>query len=306
MEIKLHFLNVGNGDCTIIELPDGNLMMVDICNGGGTNSELTDPISYLYDLQSKRILSLLFVNPIAYLHALLSKPKLFRYVQTHPDMDHMDGLSLLERKCTIINFWDTDNTKPRPDFSSPYSKGKPEDWDAYQRLRQKAKRFYRSLSPVTLRDGQRYPYDLYVLHPTREAVYYANQSGDWNHVAYVLLLKFKSFKALIAGDVDNGVWEELYDWASRDNTARDLVSNITVFKVSHHGRRSGYCGSDWLNLTNPKEIVISKGSVPGEQSAYGNYYNYKKGAEHLWLTSRGDVICCYDSVSNKYSIKYRG
>jgi hypothetical protein len=42
-------------------------------------------------------------------------------------MDHMDGLSLLERKCTIINFWDTDNTKPRPDFSSPYSKGKPED-----------------------------------------------------------------------------------------------------------------------------------------------------------------------------------
>jgi competence protein ComEC len=286
MEIKLHFLNVGNGDCTIIELPDGNLMMVDICNGGGTNRQLTDPITYLYSLRPN--------------------PSLFRYVQTHPDMDHMDGLSLLERKCTIINFWDTDNTKPRPDFSSPYSKGKPADWEAYQRLRQKAKHYYRSLSPVTLQGGQRYPYDLYVLHPTPQAIADANQSEDWNHAAYVLLLKFASFKALIAGDVDDSVWEELYDWASRDNTARGLVSNITVFKVSHHGRRSGYCGSDWLNLTNPKEIVISKGSVPGEQSAYGNYYNYKKGAEHLWLTSRGDVICCYDSVSNKYSIKYRG
>jgi competence protein ComEC len=285
MSMTLHFLNVGNGDCTIIELPDGYLMMVDICNGGGTNRPLTDPITYLYSLRPN--------------------PSLFRYVQTHPDMDHMDGLSLLERKCTIINFWDTANTKPRPDFSSPYSKGKPADWDAYQRLRQKAKHYYRSLSPVTLQGGQRYPYDLYVLHPTPQAIAHANRSGDWNHAAYVLLLKFASFKALIAGDVDDDVWEELYNWASRNNIARDLVSNITVFKVSHHGRRSGYCGRNWLNLTNPREIVISKGSVPGEHSAYGNYYNYKNGAEHLWLTSQGDVICHYDSTSKKYSIDYR-
>ncbi|MFA0742014.1 MAG: hypothetical protein DFNUSKGM_002134 [Candidatus Fervidibacter sacchari] len=283
MNMKLHFLNVGNGDCTIVELPDGNLMMVDICNGGGTNRQLTDPIVYLYNLRPN--------------------PSLFRYVQTHPDMDHMDGLALLERKCTITNFWDTENTKPKPDFSSPYSKGKPADWDAYQRLRKNAIHFYRGTNPVTLKGGGRLPYDLYVLHPTKEAVEAANRSEEWNHAAYVLLLQYASFKVLIAGDVDDSVWEELYDWASRNSITRTLVSNITVFKVSHHGRRSGYCGADWLKLTNPKEIVISKGSVPREQSAYGNYYNYKKGAEHLWLTSQGDVICYYDSASNKYSIK---
>jgi len=285
MRMTLHFLNVGNGDCTIIELPDGNLMMVDICNGGGTNRSLTDPITYLYSLRPN--------------------PRLFRYVQTHPDMDHMDGLAALVQKCKIINFWDTDNNKPRPNFSSLHSKGKPADWDAYQRLRQKAKHYYRSLSPVTLQGGQRYLYDLYVLHPTQQAVDHANRSGDWNHAAYVLLLKFASFKALIAGDVDDDVWEKLYNWASRNNIARDLVSNITVFKVSHHGRRSGYCGRNWLNLTNPQEIVISKGSVPGEHSAYGNYYNYKNGAEHLWLTSKGNVICNYNSHKNEYSIDYQ-
>jgi competence protein ComEC len=305
MRMTLHFLNVGNGDCTIIELPDGNLMMVDICNGGGTNPQLTDPINYLYDLQSKRSLFLQFISPIAYICALLSKPRLFNYVQTHPDMDHMDGLAALVQKCNIINFWDTDNNKPRPNFSSPHSKGQLADWNAYQRLRQKAQHYYRSLSPVTLQGGQRYPYDLYVLHPTPQAIAHANRSGDWNHAAYVLLLKFALFKALIAGDVDDDVWEELYNWASRNNIARDLVSNITVFKVSHHGRRSGYCGRNWLNLTNPQEIVISKGSVPGEHSAYGNYYNYKNGAEHLWLTSKGDVICNYNSHKNEYSIDYR-
>src|SRR4051794_20904123 len=32
MSMVLHFLNVGHGDCTIIELPSGRLMMIDINN----------------------------------------------------------------------------------------------------------------------------------------------------------------------------------------------------------------------------------------------------------------------------------
>jgi beta-lactamase superfamily II metal-dependent hydrolase len=147
--------------------------------------------------------------------------------------------------------------------------------------------------------------ELFVLHPTQQAVRDANQAGQWNNAAYVILLKHGMIKALIAGDVDDGVWEELYDWANSDSDARSLVSGIWVFKVSHHGRRSGYCGAKWLKLTNPKEIVISKGSVPGEHSAYGNYYNYMNGAEHLWLTSKGDVVCRYYSESDEYCIYHR-
>src|SRR5258708_26973264 len=32
MPLVLHFLNVGHGDCTFIELPSGRLMMIDINN----------------------------------------------------------------------------------------------------------------------------------------------------------------------------------------------------------------------------------------------------------------------------------
>jgi len=294
MSMKLHFLNVGNGDCTIIELPDGNLMMVDICNGWGTNSRLTDPIRYLQQLRSSR----------SVFRYVQTHPYIDHYVQTHPDMDHMDGLAELASKYEITNFWDTANNKPRPDFSSPYSNGKPEDWDVYQLLRHYARYYYRRLVPATIQGMGKFQCELFVLHPTQQAVRDANQAGQWNNAAYVILLKHGMFKALIAGDVDDGVWEELYDWANSDSNARSLVSGIWVFKVSHHGRRSGYCGSKWLKLTNPKEIVISKGSVPGEHSAYGNYYNYKNGAEHLWLTSKGDVVCHYDSGTNRYSIGY--
>lgn len=280
MSTTLHFLNVGNGDCTIIELPDGNLMMVDICNGGGTNRQKTDPIHYLGN-----------------------RKDLFLYVQTHPDMDHMDGLATLVSKCTVTNFWDTANNKPRPDFSSTYAKGKTEDWDAYQKLRRSGALYYRSLSPISSQWGGKYPYELFVLHPTEQAVRDANRTGEWNNTAYILLLKEGAFKALIAGDVDDSIWDELYNWASRDANAKSLASNITIFKVSHHGRRNSYCGANWLKLTTPNEIVISKGSVPGEQSAYGNYYSYKNGAEHLWLTSQGDVVCRYNFFAGQYNIQ---
>lgn len=50
------------------------------------------------------------VNPISYMkdHEISS---IFRYVQTHPDMDHMDGIEALFDEFSPTNFWDTDNTK---------------------------------------------------------------------------------------------------------------------------------------------------------------------------------------------------
>jgi len=307
--MELYFLKVGNGDCTIIKLPDGNLMMVDICNGRGKNLELTNPVDYVLHLTPSWTLYT-WLHPDAPIPQW-AKPKLSPYVQTHPDMDHMDGLAALKEKCLIRNFWDTPNEKPSPDFNSPHSKGSPEDWKAYQELRKHAEHHYRSKSPVFFRYVQQTKYEVYVLHPTKEAVKEANKSDKWNNASYVLLItsgrvvKEKEFKALIAGDIETSVWEELYEWANTDETIKALVSNITVFRVSHHGRRTGYCGEDWLKLTKPKDIVISKGSVPEEESAYEDYRKYLGNADHLWLTSQGDVICTYDPNSGKHSIDYR-
>lgn len=278
MNMKMHFLNVGNGDCTVIELPDGSIMVVDICNGGGDAGDLENPVRYLRNVKT-----------------------IFRYVQTHPEMDHMEGLAELSSQCSITNFWDTAHNRPKPDFNTQFSVARPADWNAYQRLRKEAKNFYRGTDRVTLQNGT-LPYDLYVLHPTRDAVMGANAAEDWNRISYVLLLQYKYFKLLLGGDADNDTWQEIFQWASSDPDAKSLLSNINVFKVSHHGRKTSYCGADILRLTSPQQIIISKGSVPREQSAYGSYYN-KVGSENLHLTSRGNVIVDYDPDTNKYDIK---
>ena len=59
------------------------------------------------------------VNPISYMrdHGINN---IFRYVQTHPDIDHMDGIEALFDEFSPTNFYDTDNTKG-PSGSLPAS-----------------------------------------------------------------------------------------------------------------------------------------------------------------------------------------
>jgi beta-lactamase superfamily II metal-dependent hydrolase len=280
--LKIHFLNVGDGDCTIIELPDGKIMVIDISNGYG-NFDKENPILYL---KHKRI------------------SEIYRYIQTHPEMDHMEGLAKLRSEFKILNFWDTENNRPQPDFSSPYTVGKPEDWKAYQELRKKSLYIYRGREIDRDRAEQVYLYKIYVLHPTKEIVKKINVSPSpkWNNLSYVFVLEYKYFKLLYCGDPEEEVWEDLYNWVT-NYRKEDWLRNIDVFKVSHHGRRSGYCGAKILNLAEPQLIVISKGSVDPEDYAYSNYYQFLKDKEKIFITSQGTISVEYDDeIRGYYSV----
>lgn len=282
LTFRAYFLNVGNGDCTIVELPDGTIMVVDLRNARmnlrDANADFENPISYL---------------------AGIGATSVFRYVQTHPDMDHMDGLSDLSRKFVIHNFWDTKNTRKKPEeFSHGF---REEDWDAYQKLRQAAKFYDRDLN---FKCGQ-YPYDIYVLSPSGGLIRQANASDDWNLLSYVIFLEYKGFKLVLGGDASDSAWADIYDWVIHDPKAKQLLTSVTVFKTSHHGRDSSYCGAEMLELMQPQKIVISKGQVDSGQSAYGKYYSWSGGAKNMFLTSQGTVVARYHDVQKReYSIQY--
>ena len=68
-DLRMHFLDVGEGDCSIIEFPDGKVMLVD----GGNGAEITA------------------TTILRYLNAL--KIKSIDYVMlTHADSDHCGAL----------------------------------------------------------------------------------------------------------------------------------------------------------------------------------------------------------------------
>lgn len=285
--LRIHFLNVGNGDCTIIEMPDGELMMIDIFNGNNSNyfSKMT--------------------NPIKYLKSYLNKKEIYRYIQTHPEMDHMDGFAELDRNFSIINFWDTENKKPQPDFNSFYAIGTKYDWSAYQKFKKNSLKFYRGGIVDKSENNYFYPYKIYILHPTKKVVDEINNSNSpkWNNLSYVFILEYKGFKLLYSGDPETSIWEDIYNWVI-DNNKYDWLKDINVFKVSHHGRISGYCGSRILNLAKPQYIVISKGSIDPEDYAYTHYYNFLRDSNKILLTSKGNILVDYYDEINEYYIKY--
>ena len=112
----LHFLNVRNGDCSIIQHASGRVTVIDVCNASAPHDTGTASFGAFRaedravsgNSQQKRYPA----NPIAYLveHGVSS---VFRYIQTHPDMDHLDGIEDFFRAFSPKNFWDTDNQEEK-------------------------------------------------------------------------------------------------------------------------------------------------------------------------------------------------
>jgi competence protein ComEC len=169
--LRIHFLNVGHGDCTIIEHPSGRLTMIDINNsqeydpdtfkeiveerrraraaeavlGAYTFNSLTGSVAsdlglYTDTYEAAKTARDEITDPVAFMHARFPGRKLWRFILTHPDLDHMRGLKRLHEEIGFDNFWDTANTKVTPTFQNDADR---EDWEYYQTLRAQSKRYHR-------------------------------------------------------------------------------------------------------------------------------------------------------------------
>jgi beta-lactamase superfamily II metal-dependent hydrolase len=257
---KIHFLNVGHGDCTIIEHANGNLTMIDVNNGEELDEDSADAIleksssssiEYLHRWTQWKVTgvpvqSLLaeagydveLTNPIEFLQTNYPGESIFRYIQTHPDFDHMRGLGALESSdIEIVNFWDTPNSRqwdPEADKESD----RP-DWDAYQRYRSgngpKVLKLYRgSVGKYFNRDENDVPggNGLYILSPTAPLIQECDVEGRRNELSYVLQYRVANRTIILGGDAEQTAWESIYqEYGSK--------LKCDVLKASHHGRDSG-------------------------------------------------------------------
>lgn len=248
----LHFLNVKNGDCSVIEHASGRVTVIDVCNAAPFNNRAEASMralakadrGVLGNFQQKRYP----VNPIAYLneHNILS---VFRYIQTHPDMDHMDGIEAFCDAFAPVNFWDTNNEEEKElSLASPC---KESDWLFYKDLRdeqplQGPKRL--TLDPSSHGEFYNRPDGgdrLYVLAPTPGLVAQANEMGDYNDASYVILYRsVRGHRIVFGGDSHDDTWDDILEHHERD------VRDIDLLVAPHHGRQSGR-SYEFLDLLNP-------------------------------------------------------
>ena len=210
----IHFLNVKEGDCSIIEHNSGHVTVIDVCN-----AKPTDPLLEVLGAKRARFergISGNFqqkkhpVNPVTYLleHGI---DRIFRYVQTHPDMDHMDGIKTLFRVFRPLNLWDTDNEKELSPESWQGSLYCQDDWEFYKELRDSKpnhdpKRLtllsgYHGQYYNVGEDGARGGDGLYILAPTQELVDMDNDANhEYHRSAYVLQDRTGNHRIVFGGD----------------------------------------------------------------------------------------------------------
>lgn len=139
MSSLFHFLNVKYGDCSVIEHPSGHVSVIDVCNARHLTKHVLAANRFGESFaKSAQAVSGNFqqrnfpVNPIKYLSDR-GINSVFRFLLTHPDMDHMDGIKDFFEAFSPANFYDTDNSKEMDwKIGSPY---RIEDWNFYKSLR---------------------------------------------------------------------------------------------------------------------------------------------------------------------------
>lgn len=313
MAIKLHFLNVGHGDCTIVEFPSGRLMMVDINNSKALDEESENELinhfrldSLSYRLQKltgsdpfvEKGYDIKLTDPIDYYKSNWGSRALFRFVCTHPDMDHISGLHRLykQEQIDILNFWDSEHnfSKSDEEFENQ-NKYDKNDWHAYQEIRQ-SENMPKVLWLERHVENQFYADDgIYLLAPTKELKKLAHKKDDPNHLSYVLMVKYGKSKIILGGDATVDVWQDIYDEFGED------FLNSSVLQASHHGRESGF-HEDAVKAISPIITTVSVGKKPSTDASN----KYRAHSKYVWSTRwKGNIILtCHEDGQIEYEVEY--
>jgi beta-lactamase superfamily II metal-dependent hydrolase len=280
--MKIHFLNVGHGDCTFIELPSGRLMMIDINNSKSLPEADIEALAENKGMSKMTFKSIqliegkfrsweeyykaLLVDPADYYKEHFANRSIFRYVQTHPDMDHMSGLHRFfwQDQIPLENFWDVDHSKSfvKDDFEhSPYSYL---DWLVYELLRGGHGPDGKSHEVIkNLRAGRGSYWsedNIEILSPTQDLINTCNDDGNYNNCSYVLKITHAGRTVILPGDAEAMAWKSILDEPG------SAAIKCGILKASHHGRESGY-HEDAVDAMSPQVVICSVGKKPSTDAS---------------------------------------
>jgi competence protein ComEC len=271
---RIHFLNVGQGDCSTIEHATGHVTVIDVCNAYRPKRNEVS----LLPLANRGVIDPFQqgqhpVNPIQYMRDR-GIDKVFRFVLTHPDMDHMDGIKTFFEEFHPTNFWDTDNTCEKDDDFDDQYRFDEGDWEFYKKLRDGRPKA--NPTRLALHAGDAGPFynrdtqggeggdGITILAPSRALVVKANECEEYNDSSYVLLYCTQGRKIIFAGDSHDNTWEHILA------TYPQLVRNVDLLIAPHHGRHSDR-KYDFLDVLRPHVTLF--GCAPLEHLRLEEWQN---------------------------------
>ena len=235
-DLELHFLDVHQGDSTLVVCPNGNRILVDagdskMIPGGALDQEqITALRKYLIDN--------------------LSTPDHLEYlVITHGDSDHFRLLDTLLGGVTV-------NTIIYGGFYNEYSS------DFRKWLSSKPKGLLVSPVGSDLANTPNGYFDCGSANVWVLASNTPHKNSEWKKNTHSLVLKIShgEFDVILTGDATFETEAAIRDFYD------DSFLNIELLKLGHHGSRTTSTGKSWVQGTRPEIAVASAARANRPQS----------------------------------------
>ena len=238
-QLEVHHIDVGQGESIYIELPDGSDVLID----AGKSNYGSTVVNYLKE-QEKNI-------DIEYL------------IATHPDADHIGGMSEVFKQLNVKNFI--------------YPKDAPHDTKTWQNVLSLA-----DSEGCTIKDstpGTTFNIGGATMKFIQPSVDYSDNNDD----SVVTYLEYKDVNFMFTGDIEAD--------AEKDMVAQNLVTDVDFMSVPHHGSK-GSSTEEFLAKAKPEYAIVSVGA----NNSYGhptadalNRYN-AIGSKVYRTDQLGDIV----------------
>lgn len=306
-DLKVYFIDIGQGDCIFIELPDGKNMLID--TGEKRNAGKAKIDKYLRDEKGDKV-------TIDYC------------VATHPDSDHIGLMPYVYEQYDVLKSY-----RPYVYSENKSASALPYELNKGIKIKNSSNIYYDYITNVnaeqtyweffkddsdfsngfTGKDGEIYEYTVNFVMP------YADNLNDYqyfttpNDFSAVIMLEYADRKILFTGDIEyeTGKKGAEQSFIREFSTSNPAMVDCDVLKVAHHGSDSS-TSPEFLSLVKPEYSVISCGlSNKHRHPLKSTLDNLVKCGSEIYRTDlQGTIILTIDSKGKitleKQTDKYDG
>jgi competence protein ComEC len=257
---SIQFLDVGQGDATLIQTPDNRQILID---GGPKYPILQNNLDKAMPPNDKKIDAVIL---------------------THPDSDHLAGLVELLKHYQV----DLAIFNPSPQTSALFQQWQAEIKNL--KIKTAAGLAGESLDYKNQR-GQTI-FNLAILYPLLNSDDNSASNKDTNEQSIVAKLSFDNQSFLLTGDAPQDIEALLTKTYSED------YLNIDILKVSHHGSKSA-TSINFVKALTPATAVISCGLNNSYGHPDKSVLDNLKGAQILRTDLQGSIRFLFDQSGIK-------
>ena len=220
-DLEIHFIDVGQGDATLVVCPDGTNILVDVGSLGGGDSDLIrDYILEQLDRHERRVNAL---------------------VITHPDNDHFNLIPSVLAGVPIDHLYRVGEID---DYANATFRSWLNDFGNQRTTILEAADFDPLDQPNSRLDCG--PADVWILAAAESA-----SLSPKNTMSIVLMVRHGEFEAILTGDATRATEAAIIDRYPNDRL------DVEVLKIGHHGSLATSTGQAWADVVRPEVAIAS-------------------------------------------------